>query len=173
MPPDRGRAGKACQACRKQKTRCYAGEKPGGACLRCTTLRTACSFTAEAADESHPFNTPTAANGAGTATDQRLERLESAVTLLLERLGEGEKSDISPTPNRAARQSSPAAGRSRGTSLEEDAVAPVFILRDLAAQSGSSAQGQGQPNQVGAVAYEDVISTGLIGMDDAVLLVSM
>jgi hypothetical protein len=52
MPPDRGRAGKACVACRKQKTRCYAGERVGGPCLRCSTLRQTCSFTTERQEES-------------------------------------------------------------------------------------------------------------------------
>ncbi|PMD53975.1 uncharacterized protein K444DRAFT_646379 [Hyaloscypha bicolor E] len=38
MPPDRGRASKACAACRKIKTRCYESGGHGKACLRCERL---------------------------------------------------------------------------------------------------------------------------------------
>lgn len=45
MPPDRGRASRACASCRKQKTRCYEPGIPGKACLRCERLRQSCSLT--------------------------------------------------------------------------------------------------------------------------------
>lgn len=44
MPPDRGRASRACTSCRKQKTRCYEPGIPGRACLRCDRLRQSCSL---------------------------------------------------------------------------------------------------------------------------------
>jgi hypothetical protein len=45
MPPDRGRASRACVSCRKQKTRCYEPSVLGKACLRCERLRQKCSLT--------------------------------------------------------------------------------------------------------------------------------
>lgn len=45
MPPLRnGRASKACDGCRRQKTRCYASDNLNGTCLRCETLDQACSL---------------------------------------------------------------------------------------------------------------------------------
>lgn len=44
MPPDRGRASKACTACRKQKTRCYESGAARGSCLRCQRLELSCSL---------------------------------------------------------------------------------------------------------------------------------
>lgn len=44
MPPDRGRASRACESCRKQKTRCYESGMPGRPCFRCERLRQRCSF---------------------------------------------------------------------------------------------------------------------------------
>lgn len=46
MPPDRGRASKACTACRKQKTRCYESVS-GLACLRCDRTGQQCSLVVE------------------------------------------------------------------------------------------------------------------------------
>lgn len=44
MPPDRGRASRACESCRKQKTRCYESGVSGRPCFRCERLRQRCSF---------------------------------------------------------------------------------------------------------------------------------
>lgn len=65
MPPDRGRASKACSACRKQKTRCYASEKGHAACLRCETLGHQCSLV-----DVTNLNTP-ASQEAASGTDAR------------------------------------------------------------------------------------------------------
>lgn len=51
MPPDRGRASRACASCRKQKTRCYEPGLPGKACLRCERLRQNCSLVEFERDE--------------------------------------------------------------------------------------------------------------------------
>lgn len=48
MPPIRsasGRASKACDLCRKCRTRCYTSQGREGSCLRCTTLSQSCSLT--------------------------------------------------------------------------------------------------------------------------------
>lgn len=47
MPPIRsssGRASKACDLCRKCKTRCYTSSSGEGSCLRCETLAQSCSL---------------------------------------------------------------------------------------------------------------------------------
>lgn len=47
MPPMRsssGRASKACDLCRKCKTRCYTSSSGEGSCLRCETLSQVCSL---------------------------------------------------------------------------------------------------------------------------------
>ncbi len=45
MPPLKtARASKACDRCRKFKTRCYASDKEDGTCLRCDTLAQPCSL---------------------------------------------------------------------------------------------------------------------------------
>ena len=44
MPPDRGRASKACTSCRKIKTRCYESDIVGKPCLRCDRLQQPCSL---------------------------------------------------------------------------------------------------------------------------------
>ncbi len=45
MPPvSLGRASKACDLCRRHKTRCYAKDGAHDACLRCHTLSLSCSL---------------------------------------------------------------------------------------------------------------------------------
>ncbi|KIW02086.1 hypothetical protein, variant [Verruconis gallopava] len=176
MPPDRGRAGRACVACRKQKTRCYAGERPGASCLRCNTLRQSCSFTTEAEVQSPSLATP--ALGSVSATDARLDRLETTVNLLLKRLGDGPSTvqTRSPTPSRAPTHDNDqsSASRDRGASLDADAVAPVFILRDLAAETGAATGSNGRiaDGQL-SVDAEDIISAGVLAEHDAIKLISI
>jgi hypothetical protein len=100
------------------------------------------------------------------------------VDLLLARLGDGTKGNVnsrSSTPSQlnSAKNPNPA-GRSRETSLDEDAVAPVFVLRDLTAETGNVSQSNGQSavTQI-AAGYEDIITAGLVSQNDAVLLLSM
>lgn len=53
MPPLRTeRSGKACDSCRKQKTRCYPSGNAASTCLRCLTLKQRCSLTV-AAKQAH------------------------------------------------------------------------------------------------------------------------
>lgn len=60
--PKRGRASKACDRCRKQKTRCFPAE---GACLRCKTLGLTCSFGVEGEPLGFDLGTGAGYNGLG------------------------------------------------------------------------------------------------------------
>lgn len=103
----------------------------------------------------------------------RLERLEGAVQTLLARLGDG--LDVShrrsPTPAPPTAPPEPQQ-RSRGVSLDEDAVAPVFVLRDLAAESGTAQVNVSNGHQI-SYGNEDVIQAGILSLSDATLLVRM
>ncbi|KAL3465572.1 hypothetical protein BJX64DRAFT_56363 [Aspergillus heterothallicus] len=153
MPPDRGRASKACASCRKQKTRCYESGVAGGPCLRCERLRQRCSFAQDALEE-HP--------APESSTGSRLERLEKVVAHLLDRLGEDPHIfDDSPDYN----------ANIRLTETEPDAVpkstdssaAPVMVIRELAADTGIELPSASQP----------VALDGLIAPDLALHLISI
>ncbi|RAL04664.1 uncharacterized protein BO80DRAFT_461731 [Aspergillus ibericus CBS 121593] len=118
MPPDRGRASRACTSCRKQKTRCYEAGTRDGACLRCERLQRKCSFVPSPVPE-----TTQALSDPGTAI--RLERLERTVAALLDRLGED---PIQPThpPHETPIPSHDSNG------AKDTSDAPVIVLRDLA-----------------------------------------
>ena len=105
----------------------------------------------------------------------RLERLEGAVNLLLERLGDGVQgpSIRSPTPARTPIPVEPQQ-RSRGVSLDEDAIAPVLILRDLAAESGTAvALSSGINGQQFSYGADDIIQAGVVSLTDATILMRM
>ncbi|CAG8907662.1 unnamed protein product [Penicillium nalgiovense] len=128
MPPDRGRASRACTSCRKQKTRCYEPGIPGRACMRCDRLHQNCSLMQIVAPDEESV-------APATGTDARLERLEKTVATLLDRLGEGPAKapgheSSRPTPA----QTSPGSGGAyRGS---ESSAAPIMVIRDLATDSG-------------------------------------
>jgi Fungal Zn(2)-Cys(6) binuclear cluster domain len=91
MPPDRGRASKACAACRKIKTRCYESNINGKACLRCERLRVPCSL--DVGSNYHQ----NAADGAEGPSDDRLVFYISGPGVLT-RLNEGylDSNELSP-----------------------------------------------------------------------------
>ena len=109
---------------------------------------------------------------APSGTDARLDRLEGAVNLLLERLSDTVRASEhrSPTPSRTPIQAE-SLQRSRGASLDEDAPAPVFVLRDLAAETGNTSQLNGQSPAV--FGEEDIIQAGILSQSDAALLIRM
>ncbi|KAJ5622934.1 hypothetical protein N7490_011539 [Penicillium lividum] len=123
MPPDRGRASKACVSCRKQKTRCYEPSLPGKACLRCERLHQRCSLVQnlEQQQEKEPSTSQ-------LGTNERLDRLERTLAALLDRLGEGPAGDD---------QSSTASARTTSeagevTYKDTETSAPIMVIRDLA-----------------------------------------
>ncbi|KAL3474626.1 hypothetical protein BJX99DRAFT_271582 [Aspergillus californicus] len=143
MPPDRGRASKACNSCRKQKTRCYESVT-GGPCLRCERLRQSCSF-AQHGPEREP--------AAEASTTSRLERLESVVTHLLERLGEDPSQFEKPTSTYTMDTGAEPVDTMQKS---ESSAAPVMVIRELAADTGISL-----PNTSQAVALDNLIPPGL------------
>ncbi|KAL4878474.1 hypothetical protein BJY04DRAFT_221196 [Aspergillus karnatakaensis] len=152
MPPDRGRASRACTSCRKQKTRCYESGLPGAACLRCDRLNQRCSFSIDLVEDEPTASEPT--------TGDRLQRLEKAVAHLLDRLGEdpSQLTDGLPGQHNRSNQESDSVRRSN-----ESSVAPVMVIRDLAADTGIEL-----PNTNQAVPLD-----GLVPSDLALSLLSI
>ncbi|KAL4940646.1 hypothetical protein BDV06DRAFT_17812 [Aspergillus oleicola] len=132
MPPDRGRASRACTSCRKQKTRCYESGLPGTSCLRCERLRQRCSFLQDVVNEDPipPDST----------TDARLKRLETVVSHVLNRLGEDSSQffDELPTIPHSVNQP-PIADPEDPLQKGDSSAAPVMVIRDLAADTGIEA----------------------------------
>ncbi|KAL2857202.1 hypothetical protein BJY01DRAFT_231194 [Aspergillus pseudoustus] len=153
MPPDRGRASRACASCRKQKTRCYESGVAGGPCLRCERLRQRCSFAQDALEENAPSE---------SSTGSRLERLEKVVAHLLDRVGENSHifSD-SPEYNASNRSNGPDPGLVPKSA--DASAAPVMVIRELAADTGIQLPNTSQP----------VALDGLIPPDLALHLISI
>ncbi|KAJ5564018.1 hypothetical protein N7513_000260 [Penicillium frequentans] len=130
MPPDRGRASRACVSCRKQKTRCYEPSVPGKACLRCERLHQKCSLiqaieTREDEEADTPYSN----------TDARLERVEKTLAALLDRLGEGPAGPDDHESNGGSALTTPEAGEAPYKDTESSA-APIMVIRDLATDTG-------------------------------------
>ncbi|KAL4966303.1 uncharacterized protein BDV14DRAFT_208290 [Aspergillus stella-maris] len=144
MPPDRGRASKACTSCRKQKTRCYESGLPGTSCLRCERLRQRCSLSQNVADEQP--------NSSDSSTNARLERLEKTVTRLLHRLGEdpaqlsdGLHSIFQSVDLRTV------ADPENLIQNGDSSLAPVMVIKDLAADTGIEATSTSKPISVDSI----------------------
>lgn len=191
MPPDRGRASKACTACRKQKTRCYettSGKSQctlsrlystkhlGRACLRCDRLGQECSLSADT-----PYSRPPtleAGNGiseGNNITDYRLERLENLVYELAKRL-ESVESELDPE-GKGTTKSHPSLGVSALLNPElgtgEQAPAPLFVLRDVTAQSGVRRTDRTAANTPSRGLSDDIILKGLIDEHEATSLLTL
>lgn len=193
MPPLRlGRASKACDSCRKNKTRCYAKAGVGNTCLRCHTLSLSCSLELEACadnlprptsrqpncgnspkypspgqrsstDERYAFN-PNSGELASIDSDTRLEKLEKTVSALVDRLDSQSKHHGNPIPPHAASKTS------ETRLLADSAPAPVILIRDVATDAGVSTPSQLElhPNMPG-----DVISNGLVTLPTAYSLLKL
>ncbi|KAF2636671.1 hypothetical protein P280DRAFT_552840 [Massarina eburnea CBS 473.64] len=171
MPPDRGRASKACTACRKQKTRCYE-TATGRACLRCDRLGQECSLSGEALSHRGSM-------GVATESDERIERLERLVAALARRLDDVESnmplhSDATPA------KSAPALAQDDEhihPDLEihnnEETTAPLFVLRDATTQSGFRAADRTTTNTPLRGLSDDIIFKGLLSEQDAISLLAI
>jgi hypothetical protein len=184
MPPTRpGRASKACDLCRKYKTRCYASGSSNGTCLRCKTLAQRCSldFNHHRRSISPPIREQIdvtredpAVRGRRSSVDDRfvysrvrrviincsyrLERLERTVSALVDKL-DSKLDEIAGSSN----NSRPAVVEVPVPSAELD-PAPVFLIRDAATDAGVHSPEQAIA-QTGP--QSDVISTGLVSPQTA------
>ncbi|OAG08726.1 uncharacterized protein CC84DRAFT_1194815 [Paraphaeosphaeria sporulosa] len=174
MPVDRGRASKACAACRKQKTRCYE-TTAGRACLRCDRIGQECSLTAET-----PYSRPTfSGNPLGDSSDindERVERLERLVTALARRLDDVESELYSQNGERKNRQNSHLEVNSLlnpESETGEQVRAPLFVLRDVTAQSGVRRADRGATNTPSRAISDDIILKGLLTEEEASSLLAL
>ena len=156
-----GRASKACDTCRKQKTRCYDSAKHGGACLRCVTLQNPCSLEVNPRRQSSPHAVQQEETSTSQITNKRLDQLERTVNSLVKRLG--------PLPDE---------GRDQDIALQQDpyapttetGTAPVLLIRDVATEVGADPdQGSGMQS----VRQYDIIANGLITVEEATSLLEL
>ncbi|KUJ13796.1 uncharacterized protein LY89DRAFT_650813, partial [Mollisia scopiformis] len=170
MPPERGRASKACNTCRKIKTRCYESNVAGKSCLRCERLQQPCSLEVLSfASAENVQGHPQSAEGS-SSQDERIRRLEQTVSTLVERLGDGpgrwvpypdvsSTSPVNPPPIHNLTPGTPSA-------------APVFLIRDVASQVGVQQQQSARAQTRGLVPV-DIISQGVITVAEATVLIQL
>ncbi|KAI8711952.1 hypothetical protein NCS52_01460300 [Fusarium sp. LHS14.1] len=169
MPPLRsGRASKACDLCRKYKTRCYASDDSKGTCLRCRTLSQPCSL--DCRNTYRPSRSPIGTHRTqvfsetpenprpASSVDERLERLERTVGALVDRL-DSRLDQLDGTSNKTQR---PIRSSESVTAPDLD-PAPVFLIRDAATDAGVHSPEQ----TVHPVSQPDVISSGLVPLSTA------
>ncbi|KAF4627527.1 hypothetical protein G7Y89_g10628 [Cudoniella acicularis] len=191
MPPDRGRASKACTACHKQKTRCYSSGSSGGPCLRCERLQQSCSL--KVSSSQRRLEPGTSDVNDGLSSDDRLSRLEGIVQAVVERLD-----NIAPrveSSTTSASLSSPADQLARDTSGPSfahpvfartvvgdvrpeidsavDSTAPVYAIRDVAAEVGAGQHDRRVVNGSSDVLSPDIINIGLLSPQDASSLLAL
>ncbi|KAF2791830.1 hypothetical protein K505DRAFT_418841 [Melanomma pulvis-pyrius CBS 109.77] len=179
MPPDRGRASKACTACRKQKTRCYDSSNRR-ACLRCERLGWSCSLDVE--DQRSRTDVEEAWIGTSRAKtnrgdDERFEHLERTVKVLTRRLDELESGIPLQNSTQPLRDTPSQDEVSIQPDLEagitEQAPAPLFVLRDVTTQSGFRPADRTATNTPSRGLSDDIILKGLISEQDALTLLSL
>ncbi|KAH0594613.1 hypothetical protein MHUMG1_07447 [Metarhizium humberi] len=172
MPSFRtGRASKACDSCRKNKTRCYASGKIKGTCLRCETLSLECSLKEDLAGNAlleHVEQATTAAASSSHAAvvDARLDRLEALADKLVNRL-ESILDNVASVTQEHHRRTPPLSENGSGATSHypgprERHPAPVFLIRDACTDAGV-----GSPEHHEAGESQDVISTGLVPLPTA------
>lgn len=179
MPPIRpGRASKACDSCRKQKTRCYESENRRGACLRCDTLKHLCSLEQDSIERQDSAADTSRNVSKAITTDERyrlasiaslkmlissrLARLESTVDRLVEHMESS--SEILMSQNASLR------AQVYSASNESTTAPPVFLIRDVAKEVGVD-PGHSitrQPEH-----SSDIVSSGLLTTQDATALLAL
>ncbi|KAH7399561.1 hypothetical protein BKA66DRAFT_167642 [Pyrenochaeta sp. MPI-SDFR-AT-0127] len=181
MPPDRGRASRACTACRKQKTRCYESAN-GRTCLRCERIGHKCSFdgpdsaSAEIRDESWQVG---ASSILRSSQDARLERIEKTINALLQKVNDLEAEASQPDRSRIQAYREPtieeqlvSQHRQDIDSIDQDS-APLFVLRDVTTESGFQATDRTATNTPSRGFSHDIIFKRLISPQEAFSLLSM
>ncbi|KAK8926928.1 putative transcriptional regulatory protein [Metarhizium anisopliae] len=172
MPSFRtGRASKACDSCRKNKTRCYASGKIKGTCLRCETLSLECSLKEDLAgnallDHVEQATAAAASSSHAAVVDARLDRLEALADKLVNRL-ESILDNVASVTQEHHRRTPPLSENGSGATSHypgprERHPAPVFLIRDACTDAGV-----GSPEHHEAGESQDVISIGLVPLPTA------
>ncbi|EFY94804.2 Zn(2)-C6 fungal-type DNA-binding domain protein [Metarhizium robertsii ARSEF 23] len=166
-----GRASKACDSCRKNKTRCYASGKIKGTCLRCETLSLECSLKEDLAgnallDHVEQATTAAASSSHAAVVDARLDRLEALADKLVNRL-ESILDNVASVTQEHHRRTPPLSENGSGATSHypgprERHPAPVFLIRDACTDAGVRSP---EHNEAGE--SQDVISTGLVPLPTA------
>ena len=171
MPHDKGRASRACDSCRKLKTRCYESRAADSSCLRCERLEISCSLAKLRSTRRQAHAPP---NAAIDGTDQRLSRLERAVERLLQRLDpDAEDDEVAPSPaaREPFRNESPDRVQPPGLSTNPSA-APVLVIRDIATEMGVESPGAVRSSHsLHDTPGANMIDEGFISHQDAVAMV--
>ncbi|CAO2657023.1 Nn.00g058260.m01.CDS01 [Neocucurbitaria sp. VM-36] len=177
MPPDRGRASKACIACRKQKTRCYESVN-GRACLRCERVGQKCSLDVQESINSN-IRTDLWQDGAGNiapqSRDARFERLERILGALIQRVDdlEGGRSHSSRVYQDEVNERDSGSQHQDEPDTAVEGSAPLFVLRDVTAESGFRATDRTATNTPSRGFTDDIILKRLISPQEAFSLLSM
>jgi hypothetical protein len=187
MPPDRGRASRACTACRKIKTRCYESDLGGRPCLRCDRLGQPCSLATrpvEGDDGRQAVNLSIHGGsslsddryGFGllfgesvTLTQRRLTRLEQTVSALVKRLSDGSpyaRPAVVPSPAPVPPHANDAASGAHSS-------APVLLIRDVAYEVGVRQQpAPGALSRTENLSL-DIIDQGVISAQEAYTMIEL
>ncbi|KAL6712009.1 hypothetical protein ACN47E_003052 [Coniothyrium glycines] len=183
MPPDRGRASRACAACRKQKTRCYETAN-GRACLRCDRLGQSCSLDEHQSPElqrvtPHVLEPRQNIHG-DTIDNSRLDRLESAVRTLLQRVEDlegGATCTVHRQSDVVRRQANAAQTGVHQDVESQDEVektsAPLFVLRDVTSETGLRPADRTASNTPTRNLANDIIIKRLINPQEAFELLTI
>lgn len=199
MPPERGRASQACSACRKQKTRCYASAS--GGCLRCERIREPCSLDVPTTpgrngEPEHRYNQDVSVNGdrylvlfhqyaCEINILNRLSQLEQTVQRIVQRLDNLEPNHTPPgasasrgIPSNVHHNAlNPSVDPELDPAEEESSkmppAAPVFVLRDVAREVGTSQNDAEITNAFSNNFSLDIIDSGVLTFLDASSLLAM
>lgn len=188
MPPERGRASRACTSCRKIKTRCYESDIAGKPCLRCDRLGQACSLDTRPVkhDDSrsrvnlnHNNSSPSNDDRYGSCSQYyeghqlihsgRLSRLEETVNSLVKRLDEaGTHQPVQVTPSTASPK--PPVSDPLQTA---HSTAPILLLRDVASEVRMPQQHSTEVLQRTSRESLDIIDKGLISIQEAYAMIEL
>jgi hypothetical protein len=111
-------------------------------------------------------------SGEEGGSEERLRRLESVVAGIVERLDEGERGDGVGVGHAEGESTSPTQPPPQAPVQDLQpgmpSVAPVFVIRDVASEMGVRQQVAN-----GMVQGPDIITRGLVGVQDAVGLIEL
>ncbi|TVY85310.1 putative transcriptional regulatory protein [Lachnellula suecica] len=172
MPPDRGRASRACATCRKIKTRCYEPENPARGCLRCDRLEQPCSLSVNAVQRDLVESGHLGAATIGSSQDDRLEK---TVSELVARMDQNATQGAPlGNPRQIAMVASPRQPDLRVlTERTTSTAAPVFLIRDVASEIGVRQPSSPEEQFASSQSPSDIISKGFMSSQEAAMLLEL